>query len=62
MRKRLKRKKKSCAMCKPHKMNGANRWKPKEEQALKEFEASTRKQHEGLEDRGSTDWPIWNQF
>lgn len=26
MRKRLKRKKRSCALCKPHKMAKANRW------------------------------------
>ena len=26
MRKSLKRKLRSCAMCKPHKMSGANRW------------------------------------
>jgi len=38
MRKRYKKKLKSCAMCKPHKMNGANRWKPKDEARLKEFE------------------------
>ena len=25
-------------MCKPHKMKGANRWKAKEEAALKDFE------------------------
>ena len=38
MRKRLKKKLHSCPMCKPHKMHGACRWKPKEEAALKEFE------------------------
>jgi len=38
MRKRLKKKKRSCACCKPHKMHGANRWKPKDEALLKEFE------------------------
>ena len=25
-------------MCKPHKTQGASRWKPREEQALREFE------------------------
>jgi len=38
MRKRLKLKKKSCALCKPHKMRWENRWKPKEEAAIKRFE------------------------
>ena len=38
MRKRSKNKRHSCAMCKPHKMGGANRWKPKDEMLLKEFE------------------------
>lgn len=37
-RKRLKRKRRSCALCKPHKMKGAVRWKPKELAALKRFE------------------------
>ena len=38
MRKRLKRKKRSCALCKPHKMGGANRWKAREFGEIKEFE------------------------
>lgn len=38
MRKRLKQKKHSCAMCKPHKMQWEGRWKPKDEQKLKLFE------------------------
>jgi len=38
MRKRYKKKLRSCAMCKPHKMHGANRWKVKDEAKLKEFE------------------------
>lgn len=42
VRKRLKKKRRSCAMCKPHKTRGENRWKPKEAQALKEFERSWR--------------------
>ena len=29
MRKRLKNKTRSCALCKPHKRKWANRWKPK---------------------------------
>jgi hypothetical protein len=39
MRKRLKKKKRSCAMCKPHKMGGDNRWKPRDNEALKRFES-----------------------
>lgn len=35
MRKNTKKKKRSCAMCKPHKMCGAHRWKPKDLQAMK---------------------------
>lgn len=35
MRKRLKQKKKSCTMCKPHKMHWSNRWNTKEEFKLK---------------------------
>lgn len=38
MRKRRKRKQRSCALCKPHKMGMDNRWKAKDEAALKEFE------------------------
>jgi len=38
MRKRLKKKKRSCALCKPHKMRGANRWKAKEFAEIREFE------------------------
>lgn len=38
MRKRSKRKRRSCSLCKPHKMGGDNRWKPKEEAKLREFE------------------------
>jgi len=34
----MKNKKKSCPMCKPHKTGYENRWKPKEEAQLKEFE------------------------
>lgn len=35
MRKQYKTKLASCAMCKPHKMGWAIRWKPKEVQAMK---------------------------
>jgi len=38
MRKRLKKKKRSCALCKPHKMRGAIRWKAKEFAKIREFE------------------------
>ena len=38
MRKIYKKKKRSCALCKPWKMNGSKRWKAKELQAQKEFE------------------------
>jgi hypothetical protein len=38
MRKRLKKKKHSCALCKPHKMGKCGRWKEKDLSALKEFE------------------------
>jgi hypothetical protein len=30
MRKRLKRKRRSCSLCKPHKVGRTNRWKPEE--------------------------------
>ena len=42
MRKRLKVKKRSCAMCKPYKMGGENRWKPKELAKLVRAEAEIR--------------------
>jgi len=38
MRKRLKKKKRSCPLCKPHKMEGANRWKVMDFAKIKEFE------------------------
>lgn len=38
MRKRFKLKKRSCPLCKPHKMHRDKRWKPKEEVLLKEYE------------------------
>lgn len=42
MRKRLKKKKRSCPLCKPYKMRGENRWKPKERDALERAERETR--------------------
>lgn len=42
MRKRLKLKKHSCAMCKPHKMKWSNRWTPKQLAELKESERACR--------------------
>jgi len=38
MRKRLKRKKRSCPLCKPNKTGHAIRWTDKEEALLREFE------------------------
>jgi len=38
MRKRLKKKKLSCGLCKPHKTHGEIRWKAKDFTLLKEFE------------------------
>lgn len=38
MRKRQKNKKRSCKMCKPHKMGWDNRWKYKDEERLKREE------------------------
>ena len=43
MRKRYKKKARSCALCKPHKMHGANRWKKKELESLKIFEKELNK-------------------
>lgn len=43
MRKRSKKKQHSCALCKPHKMGGDNRWKHKDEVRLREFERDKRK-------------------
>ncbi len=42
MRKRLKRKKHSCAMCKAYKMGWENRWKPKEFEKLLRAEREVR--------------------
>jgi len=38
MRKRLKRKRRSCALCKPYKTGGAGRWSVKEAIALRRDE------------------------
>jgi len=43
MRKALKRKLRSCALCKPHKMGGAQRWKNRDLQALREAEKTARR-------------------
>jgi hypothetical protein len=43
MRKQLKRKKRSCALCKPQKMGWVNRWKPREVEKLKRFERNRRR-------------------
>jgi hypothetical protein len=37
-RKRLKRKRYSCKLCKPGKTGQSNRWSPKDEVALRRFE------------------------
>jgi len=42
VRKRFKRKLRSCPMCKPHKTNGSVRWKPKDLEALKIAEKEIR--------------------
>ena len=42
MRKQLKNKKCSCAMCKPHKRGMENHWKPKERQDRKLSEEQIR--------------------
>ena len=42
MRKRLKRKRHSCALCKPYKMGGENRWKPKDFEKLLRTEREVR--------------------
>ena len=38
MRKRIKKKKRSCPLCKPHKTGGANRWNVKEHDRLERAE------------------------
>ncbi|MDP2967336.1 MAG: hypothetical protein Q8N87_02930 [bacterium] len=38
MRKRFKNKKRSCALCKPHKMGWVSRWKAKEFTEIQELE------------------------
>ncbi len=42
MRKNLKRKRRSCALCKPHKMGGAMRWAPRESFRLRLAEREMR--------------------
>lgn len=41
-RKRLKKKRRSCRLCKPHKMGLDTRWKPREMARLKNDEAEMR--------------------
>ena len=43
MRKRLKKKKRSCALCKPHKMGKAMRWKAADFNRLSNDEKEIRK-------------------
>ncbi len=43
MRKQLKRKKRSCALCKPHKVGWEKRWKPRDAERLKRFERCVRR-------------------
>ena len=43
MRKQLKRKKRSCALCKPYKVGWEKRWKPREAAKLKRFERAARR-------------------
>lgn len=38
MRKAYKVKRRSCAMCKPHKMGWEDRWKPKDKEIIKRSE------------------------
>jgi hypothetical protein len=38
MRKTYKNKRRSCALCKPHKRKHSNRWKPKDAEALRRTE------------------------
>ena len=47
MRKRLKRKRRACGLCKPHKKGMENRWKTKEFARLKEAEAEVRSASRG---------------
>lgn len=42
MRKSLKRERRSCRLCKPNKTGGANRWTPKEADALRRDEREIR--------------------
>jgi len=42
MRKQLKKKRRSCPTCKPHKMAKCNRWKLKEHDALLRFDREAR--------------------
>ena len=50
MRKQTKKKKRSCAMCKPHKMGWENRWKKKEKQQMELDEEEILRQQYGVDD------------
>lgn len=56
-RKRTKKKKHSCAMCKPHKMCGGLRWTAKAEQDLKLSEKE-KQDHERVEYRSQYDLEV----
>ena len=47
MRKRLKKKRRSCSMCKPFKMGKCNRWKDKELESLVRSEKEIREYSKG---------------
>jgi hypothetical protein len=42
MRKRLKQKRRSCALCKPHKQGWENRWKAKDRERIESSERELR--------------------
>jgi hypothetical protein len=46
-RKRLKRKRRSCPLCKPGKTGHGNRWRPQEEASLKRFEKAVHRRDWG---------------
>lgn len=46
MRKQLKKKKRSCPLCKPHKTGGANRWTNKVKGKMKQMEREIRETEE----------------
>ncbi len=56
MRKRMKKKLRSCAMCKAHKMGWDQRWKKKDLVALERFETATL--HVSRTDSTSEHWDL----